>query len=185
MVWIPTEEEALNLLSKHRVPAPVVEHSKAVTAFLKKIASGLTTKRNLLLVAGLLHDIGKCQTNSAKHGFLGARLLRNEGVDEDIVRMVERHVGVGITKDEAQQIGLPARDFIPETTEEKLLCYADKLVLGTYVATPQQARIDFESNLTPNHPAIKRWDAFMKQMQSLTSTSLRPEFDPRLKPKGP
>jgi len=53
-----------------------------------------------------------------------------------------------------------------------------KLVLGTYVATPQQAKVDFESKLPANHPALKRWDPFIREMQSLTSTALRPEFRP-------
>ncbi|MEM3690282.1 MAG: NUDIX domain-containing protein, partial [Candidatus Micrarchaeia archaeon] len=33
----------------------------------------------------------------------------------------------GISREEAGRMGLPARDFIPETVEEKIVCYADKV----------------------------------------------------------
>lgn len=52
-----------------------------------------------------------------------------EGVDlEACARVCERHTGSGLTASEIEREGLPLphRDFLPETLEEKLICYADK-----------------------------------------------------------
>ena len=42
--------------------------------------------------------------------------------------MCERHTGAGITRAQvvAQQLPIPEQDFLPETLEEQLICYADK-----------------------------------------------------------
>lgn len=165
MVPIPTEGECLKLLQKYNLPPQITEHSKAVTDFVKKLSMRVEARRNLLIAGAMLHDIGKSQTNSMKHGFIGGRILRGEEIDESVIKIVERHVGIGLTKAEAEAAGLPPRDFIPQTIEEKLVCYADKLVLGTYIANLKQARIDFTSKLPPNHPALERWDTFMSQME--------------------
>ncbi|KKP69341.1 hypothetical protein A2X44_04280 [candidate division CPR3 bacterium GWF2_35_18] len=86
----------------------------------------------------LLHDIGVFECEKVygprvvkpyiQHAFLGAMILRAEGFSEAIIRMVERHIGLGISKKEIEDHNypLPHLDFIPETLEEKILCYADK-----------------------------------------------------------
>ena len=89
--------------------------------------------------AAMLHDIGIFLTNAPdidclgsehyiRHGILGAELLRKEGVDEAIARVAERHTGAGLTiaDIERQQLPLPLKDYLPESTLEKLICYADK-----------------------------------------------------------
>jgi uncharacterized protein len=42
--------------------------------------------------------------------------------------VAERHTGTGLTRQEIvrQQLPLPPQDFIPETLEEQIVCYADK-----------------------------------------------------------
>ena len=47
---------------------------------------------------------------------------------EVYARICERHTGSGLTAHEIrlQQLPLPEQDFLPETTEEKLICLADK-----------------------------------------------------------
>lgn len=89
--------------------------------------------------AAMLHDIGifltdadgiDCHGNEhyLRHGYLGARLLRHEGVDEAIASVAERHTGAGITADDIRQMGLPLPegDYMPRTLLERLVCYADK-----------------------------------------------------------
>ncbi len=88
--------------------------------------------------AAMLHDIGIFLTNTPDlgctgthpylcHGYLGRDLL----VEKGLVRhglVCERHVGVGIFASEVRQfrLPLPQRDMVPQTIEEKLICYADK-----------------------------------------------------------
>lgn len=88
--------------------------------------------------ASLLHDIGVflcdapgifCFGNEPyiKHGILGAELLRREGLERH-ARVCERHTGAGLSKESilAQNLPLPLHDYLPETMEEKLICFADK-----------------------------------------------------------
>ena len=66
------------------------------------------------------------------HGRLGADMLRAEGMPRH-ARVCERHTGAGITREaiEKQQLPLPLQDFLPETLEEQLICYADKFFSKT------------------------------------------------------
>ena len=88
--------------------------------------------------AAMLHDIGifRCHAPSIycegtepyiKHGAIGAELLRQEGFPRH-ARVAERHTGTGLTREEIvrQQLPLPHEDFLPETLEEQIVCYADK-----------------------------------------------------------
>jgi uncharacterized protein len=90
--------------------------------------------------AAMLHDIGIVLTDAAgiqchgtepylTHGRLGADILRREGAPEIYARVAERHTGSGLDADNLAAIGpcLPAdRCYMPETTLERLVCYADK-----------------------------------------------------------
>ena len=53
--------------------------------------------------------------------------MREEG-REDIARICERHTGTGLTRQNIIDRGLPLplQDFLPETLEETIVCYADK-----------------------------------------------------------
>jgi len=90
--------------------------------------------------ACMLHDCGIiwCDAPSIfcfgtepymKHGDLGAQYLRS--VDRvryaRAARVCERHIGTGLTAEEIRSEALPLepRDLLPETFEEKLVCYAD------------------------------------------------------------
>ena len=60
------------------------------------------------------------------HGSLGARILRAEG-HEALARICERHTGTGLRAADIRALGLPlpAVDLLPETPEERIICYAD------------------------------------------------------------
>lgn len=89
--------------------------------------------------AAMLHDIGIFMTDAPGihchgtepyicHGILGARLLRENGVDEEIAAVAERHTGAGITAADIEEmhLPLPPGDYMPRTLLERLVCYADK-----------------------------------------------------------
>lgn len=93
----------------------------------------------------MLHDIGifRCYAAGIQcfgtepyicHGRIGAELLRSEGFPRH-ARVCERHTGAGITKAQiiAQNLPLPQQDFLPETMEEKVICYADKFFSKTHL----------------------------------------------------
>ena len=84
-----------------------------------------------LVKAGcMLHDVGRTVTDDIEHAYIGADLLRDLGVDERICLITERHVGAGITCEEARLLGLPDRNYVPETLEEKIVAHSDNLVHG-------------------------------------------------------
>ena len=122
--------------------------------------------------ASLLHDVGMCKTNAPaiccfgdrpfiQHGVLGADMLRAEGLEQH-ARVCERHTGAGIDAEliAAGNLPLPAdRVMMPETLEEKALCYADKFFSKGDLArrfTLEEARAKLaEHGATP----VARFDA--------------------------
>ncbi len=104
-----------------------LRHARQVTAEALAIAADkhLPLDEATVTDAAMLHDIGIFLTDAPgihchgsapylKHGPLGAALLREEGVAEEIARVAERHTGVGIPP------------YMPETLLERLICYVDK-----------------------------------------------------------
>ena len=89
----------------------------------------------------MLHDVGIFLTDAPAihcfgkapyliHGRLGAELMREEG-DEKTARVCERHTGTGLTAENirTQNLPLPPGDYLPETLEEQVVCYADEVLL--------------------------------------------------------
>jgi uncharacterized protein len=122
---------ALALLKKYKVDDHVLEHLWAVHDYAMEIAANIDCDRNLVEVGSLLHDIGRCRSHAIDHAIIGAEILRKEGVSEDVVHIVERHVGAGLTSEEAVKLGLPPGDYMPQTIEEKIVCHADNLIGST------------------------------------------------------
>ncbi|MDT8394672.1 MAG: HD domain-containing protein [Bacteroidales bacterium] len=141
-----TIEEAERLLRKYySEKTPVFqylyEHSHAVAEYAVKIARQNTDKGpdiNFIHTAALLHDIGIFMTHAPgigcygkfaylAHGYLGRRLLEYEGYPGHAL-VCERHIGVGISKEEviSNNLPLPGYDMLPVSTEEEIVCYADK-----------------------------------------------------------
>lgn len=115
-------------------------HSRCVAdkALACAARRGLDIDNAFVEEAAMLHDIGivECDAPSIfctgtepyiRHGVIGASMLRAEGLPRH-ARVCERHTGAGLTAAEIEVAGLPlpARDYLPETLEEKLICYADK-----------------------------------------------------------
>jgi uncharacterized protein len=86
----------------------------------------------------MLHDIGIFLTKAPDigcygdrdyvcHGYLGRDLLEKEGLPVHAL-VCERHVGVGLSLSDILDwnLPLPAREMLPVTLEEKIICYADK-----------------------------------------------------------
>lgn len=118
----------LEILKEMGCEDNIVKHSKVVTELAVKMAELCKADVDLVRTAALLHDIGRIVTHGPEHGYEGARILRELGFPEAIVSIVERHVGGGLDAKEMKELGLPEKDVIPITLEEKIVCLADKLV---------------------------------------------------------
>lgn len=127
---IPDEKACLEILRKAGCSQEVIAHASFVKEVALRIAARCRKPIDLeLLIAGaLLHDIGRAVTHCVAHGVKGGEIARKFELDERVVRIIERHVGGGITAEEAVALGLGNRSLLPETLEEKIVCIADKLV---------------------------------------------------------
>lgn len=124
-------EEALSLLRNVDCPENVIDHcicvSEKALSMATRLRGRIPVDMRLIEIGGLLHDIGRSMTHSIDHGVVGARILKEQGVCLPLQLICERHVCAGIPKRVAEKIGLPPRDYIPLTMEEKLVCHADNL----------------------------------------------------------
>ncbi len=116
-----TREEALRLLEKVGLPQHTIEHSIAVAEKALDIArqiqdAGHAVNLEVVEIGALLHDIGRVKAHGVHHAAAGGQILRDEGYDEAIARIAETH---------------SLNASWPETIEEKIVCYADKIVKGT------------------------------------------------------
>ena len=130
---IPSVEEAMALHAKHGSPPHIVRHCQSVAMAAKMVADGLELRgkpidKSAVIAGALLHDIGRSRTQTVRHGVEGAEILEKEGVDSKVVEIVRKHVGAGISAEEAKKLGLPDFDYIPHTLEERTVCFADKMV---------------------------------------------------------
>ena len=79
----------------------------------------------------MLHDIGRGISHSIVHAQAGADLCRTLGLSEEVARIIECHIGAGISADECTLLGLLPRDCIPRTVEERIVAHVDNLMKGT------------------------------------------------------
>lgn len=119
--------------------------------------------------AAMLHDIGIFLTDAPRihcfgkedylcHGYLGAELMRSLGYKRH-ARVCERHTGTGLTKEiiAANGWNLPVRDFLPETIEEQLICFADKFFSKTrFLHEPRTLTQVVESMRKISDEAVKK-----------------------------
>ena len=128
-------EEALALLQEYGCPENVIEHCSAVSekavTITQKAEKDHTINVHLVEIGALLHDCGRAVSHNIDHGIKGASLLKERGINGELQRICERHVCAGIPRNVAADIGLPPRDFIPLTMEEKIVCHADNMTNHT------------------------------------------------------
>jgi len=132
---IPGEAEALRIHREHQSSPAIVEHCRTVAQVAKVLArelaeNGARVDERVVQAGALLHDIGRTKVQTVWHGYEGAEMLRKDGVDESVAEAVKRHVGAGISAEEARKLGLPDGDYTPRTIEERVVCFADKMVDG-------------------------------------------------------
>ncbi len=130
---IPSVEGAMTIHVKYRSNHNIVKHCQAVAMAAKIVADelqrrGRAVDEGAVIAAALLHDIGRTRIQTVRHGVEGAEILEEEGVDKKVVEIVRRHVGAGISREEAEALGLPDLDYMPRTLEERIVCFADKMV---------------------------------------------------------
>jgi uncharacterized protein len=169
---LPEKADALTLLRKAGCPQNVIDHCLSVAALAVEVAQacakrGITLNIRLVETGALLHDIGRSKTHGVQHGVVGSQIATEMGLPDEIARIVERHVGAGITLEEAVRLGLPPRDYTPQTLEEKIVCYADKRIDDGKRVSLEETIRKFAEELGEDHPAIKRLKALNEEIIKL------------------
>ena len=138
--------DVLQVIRAHYEPgtplyALLLDHSRRVRDKALAVARAMAhLAPDMLFIdqAAMLHDIGIGATAANRihchgtlpyvcHGVVGGRLLNACGLTRHAL-VCERHVGVGLSRDDIvkHNLPLPPRDMLPVTLEEAIVCYADK-----------------------------------------------------------
>jgi uncharacterized protein len=157
----PTREQAMQFLRQSGCRENVVRHVEAVSQLACEIAEaaskrGYPVNVELVEIGGLLHDIGRSKTHSVHHAVVGAKIAESLGLPKPIVSIIKKHVGGGITSRDAKKLGWPRDVYIPQTLEEKIVCYADKLIEGSR-RVPIEKTIDKLSQELPSATIERIW----------------------------
>ncbi len=158
---LPSPEEAIKILQKVGCPNNVIKHCEAVAKLAVQIAkkcseNGVAVNIRLVHVGALLHDIGRSKTHEVHHAVVGSEIAESLGLPKPVISIIKRHVGGGITPEEAEKLGWPSGSYMPETIEEKIVSYADKLIEGSKVIPIEKTIERLKRELGANHPAAER-----------------------------
>lgn len=169
---LPTRQMALKLLSRSKCSRRVIEHCKTVASLAVQIAKACKEKGQnvdvqLVEIGALLHDIGRSRTHTADHVIAGAEIAREMGLPSAIVSIIECHAGGGIDIDEAKRLGWPIKSYLPQTLEEKIVCYADKLIEGKRRVKIERTISKFSKELGKTHPSLGRIAKLHEEFSSL------------------
>ena len=175
--------DCLSIIERYYTPGNddyrvLVSHSRQVADLATSIAQRLIDRGTPVDIefveeAAMLHDIGMCRTDAPGiychgsepyilHGVIGREMLDAMGLYRH-GRVCERHTGAGITAHEivAQHLPItPVRDLLPETLEEKIICYADKFFSKSRPGEPAKTLERVRQSLAKFGPdTIARFDA--------------------------
>jgi uncharacterized protein len=168
----------------------VISHSlkveKVATSIAGRIAGkGIHVDRGLVSLGALVHDIGRSRSHGLDHGVLGAGIINGEdqachsvlGRDrEALAKICERHIGGGIPAPDAERSGLPPRDFIPVTLEEKIVAHADNLV-GNGVLTVEESRAGFVREFGASSPVVRRVADLANEIEMMAGSVIERDHD--------
>ena len=160
--------ECIGLLRAAGCDEGVIKHCTAVAELALELVHRChhndSVDEALVFRGALLHDLGRARSHGIDHGFVGGEIARELGLDERLVRIIQRHVGAGITAEEAKELGLPPVDFMPETMEEKIVAHADNLIEDRKRTSIEAEIAILRAKLGESHPSITRMIALHKEV---------------------
>jgi uncharacterized protein len=167
---LPSREQAFQFLRQSGCSRRVIRHCRTVAELAVKIARacqerGLDVDLELVEIGALLHDIGRSKTHTVHHAVAGAQIAESLGLPQPLISIIKRHVGGGITPTEAKKLGWPEDIYFPQTLEEKIVSYSDKLVEGTRQVPIERTIEKFSKKLPPS--TIARMRKLHREMLAL------------------
>ncbi|MDY6935408.1 MAG: HDIG domain-containing protein [Spirochaetota bacterium] len=131
-------EQALTLLQRYIKNENMIKHSLASETVLRALAKELGEDVNKWGIAGLLHDIDVEITNADLniHTKEGVKILRDEGIDDDIIEAIRLHNEVpypGEKRSTRLQHALASGETVTGLIIATALVYPDKRLEGVKV----------------------------------------------------
>lgn len=170
MSTYPSEQQCIDLLKAYGVTERIIKHVCTVTVLAVTIAERCGADVPLVQAGAMLHDIGRTRTHGIRHGVEGEDMARAMSLPEPVVQIIRRHVGAGILPEEAAVMGLPDRDYVPVTLEEKIVCHSDNLVSDDRYIESQESYRDFVSKDLEN--SGRRMLAMHKELSNLCGSDV-------------
>jgi len=136
----------IKMLKKAGCSDAVINHCIKVKNLAMEIGkaikkNGYNVSLEDIEAGAMLHDIGRGKTHGIMHIIEGVKIAQQFGLPKRIINIIEHHGGAGIDENEATKLGLPKKDYIPKTIEEKIVAHADNLVGNDYRSVKETARI--------------------------------------------
>ena len=124
----PNEQQCVTLLDRAGCSKRVIVHCCTVKAVAAEMAKRFDADKELIVAGALLHDIGRAKDHTIMHAYAGAEMAERLGLPDELVKIIRKHTGAGLDEQDVEEMKLPKCDYIPRTTEEKIVAHADNLV---------------------------------------------------------
>lgn len=127
-------EQAYALLRQYVKDEKMIVHSLSSEAVMRALANRLGKDEETYGLAGLLHDIDVEVTNAdpKKHGLVSVEILREHGIEEEIIDAISMHNEEATGKDRTTEFqhALAAGETITGLIYATTLVYPDKKIAG-------------------------------------------------------
>ncbi|MFZ2025488.1 MAG: HD domain-containing protein [Microgenomates group bacterium] len=150
---IPTSDQAIALWQTYALPEQKQKHSLLVARVARWIATqieqkkGICISKELVYVAGLLHDIDKNISGlpGETHPDCGVRILTELGYDE-VAGIVRTHPLHAILDS----------NIAPKSLEEKIVYLADKMTKYEVISVDERFHLWEAEHITPKEQKVLR-----------------------------
>jgi uncharacterized protein (TIGR00295 family) len=185
----PSEAECIALMKMAGCREDVIAHTKRTASIAVAMANRINEVArdskgrkvvaakgealadvDLVRAGALLHDIGRAVDQGIRHAVVGVKVARGLGLPEELINIIERHIGAGIERQEAVKFGLPAKDYFPLTLEEKIVAHADNLAGKKKKEKLEKVLADLEKKGASH--AIPRMMALHRELSALCGMDL-------------
>lgn len=124
----PNESECIEILKEAGCNKRVIIHCCTVRTVAEQMSRRIDCDRDLVIAGAMLHDIGRAVDHSVMHATIGADMAIELGLPDELVRIIRKHTGAGLDREDVIEMGLPDGDYIPSTIEEKIVAHSDNMV---------------------------------------------------------